>query len=450
MWRKGLTLSATFLLAIFLIVSCKKKNQTIGGTAINQNELLSSGGIDAFSIVTYSVNDGLDSLVTSETNTSVLGSYNDPVFGKVNGEIYTQLKLSSPNPVFAEGVITIDSVVLGMQYAGYYGNSGDQNIEVYEIHDPVGMFADSSYLASDEIGELTFGASTNLVYTDENPFGSTTNNIPDGGIYYLSTGGLTVIGDDTLSSSQLRIHLKREFGMKFITEAKDPASTTFDSNEDFFEYFKGLHIKTNNTSQSSGQGGMFYFDLKDTYSKMSIYYKIDGVTKTPFDLLINSETATFTHMNVDHSGTVLADIIADSTLGENQYYAQAYGTRAIIQIESLVNLPTNVIIHKATLDLPIQYQTGTKYAPSSDMVATTILEPGKYGFYSFVPYDSYNKRYQIDLRAYVQAVVNKEIENTGIAISPALFVSSVDRIIFNGKNSTNKDKPRLNIVYTEF
>ena len=54
MKRKGVILSATFLLSIFLIFSCKKKESSLGLNSIDQNELLSSSGVDTFSLTTYS------------------------------------------------------------------------------------------------------------------------------------------------------------------------------------------------------------------------------------------------------------------------------------------------------------------------------------------------------------------------------------------------------------
>ena len=94
-WRKGLVLSATFLFALFLSVSCKKKVNSVGQNTIEQNELLSSSGVDTFSITTYTISDNLDSLVTSNAVYGVLGSYNDPVFGPANAQIYTQVRLKA-------------------------------------------------------------------------------------------------------------------------------------------------------------------------------------------------------------------------------------------------------------------------------------------------------------------------------------------------------------------
>ena len=158
-WRKGLVLSATFLFALFLSVSCKKKVNSVGQNTIEQNELLSSSGVDTFSITTYTISDNLDSLVTSNAVYGVLGSYNDPVFGPANAQIYTQVRLKAFSPNFYPSVddtITIDSVVLGLEYAGfeyadYYGLTGIQKVDVYEITENVGLIDTVDYFMGSQL-----------------------------------------------------------------------------------------------------------------------------------------------------------------------------------------------------------------------------------------------------------------------------------------------------------
>ena len=65
-------------------------------------------------------------------------------------------------------------------------------------------------------------------------------------------------------------------------------------------------------------------------------------------------------------------------------------------------------------------------------------------------YSSSQKAFTISIREYIQSVILGEIENTELILSPFFFISSADRIIFNGKQTLNKAKPKLDIVYTEF
>jgi hypothetical protein len=434
MWRKGLTLSATFLLAAFFLIGCKKKNYQNGEGAINQSELLNSGAIDTFSLQTYTLFESPDSIIADNPALGILGSYEDPVFGGVSSEIYTQFRLQAANPNFGDvSLITIDSVVLGLEYAGYYGISGSQTVEVYRINDPEGMHIDSMYYTSHT---LATDMST-LV-----PVGSETLD--------FNTSSLTVVGEDTLDP-QLRIHLDTNLAWDIINESVISPST-FDSNDDFLQFFQGLHIKTNNGMQASGDGGLFYFNLGDANSKLSIYYTQDGETKV-YDLVINSECADFNHVEIVQSAEVQSTF-ENPTNGSDQFYAQSFGSRARVKFPSVKDIPENAVIHRATLELPIQYQAGTTYGPGTDISVLTYLEESDSTSYfsigSLGYYDESKKAFTIDLRAYLQAVVSGEVENHGLILSPLLFITSGDRIIFNGPNTTNKAKPKLSIVYTEY
>ena len=90
-WRKGLSLSATFLFILLVLAACKKHQTKIGKDAINSDEYLISGGIDTFKLTTSSVSDTVES---GDTYYNFLGSYNDPVFGTVDASFFTQLRLS--------------------------------------------------------------------------------------------------------------------------------------------------------------------------------------------------------------------------------------------------------------------------------------------------------------------------------------------------------------------
>ena len=139
--------------------------------------------------------------------------------------------------------------------------------------------------------------------------------------------------------------------------------------------------------------------------------------------------------------------------GQSQFYAQSFNSRAVVQIPGLSNIPKNAIIHKATLELPIQYQTGSKFSPGYDISVGTRLTVGANQIYNIGTtgiYDDYTKKFTIDLRSYTQAIVNDELENTELILSPILFITSGDRIIFNGQQSSNKAKPKFSIIYTEF
>lgn len=437
MWRKGIVLSATFLLSILFITSCKKLENNIGQNNIDQNELLFSDGIDTFQITTYSYFD--DSVISySPSGASafgVLGSYVDPVFGKYNAEIYTQLRLENFNPDFGDlSTITVDSFILSLEYLGQYGDAGVQDFEVYRLTDD--MSTDSTYYSSDIVADDT---GWNLV-------------MPGQESVYLDSDHPTILDGDTvaLPRPQVRIPLHTSVAKTMLIDAMSGAGY-FADNEAFLDYFKGLHIKTNNPMQMSGDGGAFYFNLNDADSRLTIYYTQNGEQET-FSLLINANGAKFNHVdiNMDGSGTAVEAVINDTVSGQIQYYSQAYGSRAVVEVPGLSNLPANAVIHRAVLELPIEYQTGQNYAPGLDATVAVMLDDRLTSVNALAAYDDFRKSFQVDIRAYVQAIVNGELDNLGLIFSPLLHNSSAERIIFNGPNTFNKEKPKMYILYTEF
>ncbi len=431
LWRKSFTLAATFLLIVLVIFSCKKKESTLGQGIIDQSELLSSDGVDTFSLKTYSYFD--DSVGSDNAPFVLLGSYNDPIFGTVTNEFYTQIRLSGNAPDFGDlSTVIIDSVILGLEYIGFYGETGTQTVEVYEIGED--FYVDSTYYS---FQTLTDATGTDLVLSGMNNLNFDTENT-------------TVIGGDTVDA-QLRIPLDTNFARALMVEAQS-GNGNFVDNDAFVSYFKGLHIKTNNGLQSSGTGGIFYFNVNDPLSQMTIYYRLAGESKS-FNFIINSNSADFNQVTLDNSTTSVGAVLADSTLGQIEYYTQSFGSRARVIFDGINNLPKTAVIHKAVLELPVSYQSNDNLHPGVNVSVATFIESGSTDLFSvnsIGEYNDFTKKYEIDLRSYVQAVINGDIENHGLVLSPILHNTSSIRIVFNGPNTGNKAKPKLTILYTEF
>lgn len=427
-WRKVFVLSATFLLALLVGISCKKKDNNLGLNTLDQNELLNSASVDTFSLVTFTIED--DSVITKDPAYAVLGNYNDPKFGTMEAGFYTQLRLSGVNPNFGGNPITVDSIVLGLEYSGYYGDFSPLELEVVEITES--LSSDSTYYAFSTLNVN----STNLI----EPGYETVTPDPD---------GVTVIGQDTVDT-QLRIRLKNSLASTLINEALTGSS--FASNDAFLTYFKGLRVRTTNGPMPNGKGGVFYFNLNDPLSKMTIYYTQDGTAKK-YDFVINTSCVDFNHVEINNAGKPVQTVINDTVSGMNEFYAQAFKSRAIVQIPGLSNLPKKIVVHKAELYLPVQYQTGSKYSPGFDISVASRPESNPNAFASIGvlgTYSEFQKHFKIDLRAYIQGVATGLAPNNELILSPRFFITSAERIIFNGPNTTNKKKPQLIITYTEY
>jgi len=427
------TTSFSLLIALLLLTcatSCKKKDSALGKDILDGDTYLYGTTTDTFDILSYTIEE--DSIITDNAANVVLGSYTDPTFGKFNASFYTQIRLAGIDPNFGDpSTIIIDSFVLALKYVGYYGDLKPQTFEVYELNEDINI--DSTYYA----------------FTNKS---TKPNNLVPLGLGTITPDPInkTIVGGDSLNP-QLRIPLDTNLAKALITEATS-GSATFSSNEAFLSYFKGIKIQTNNGTQASGNGGIFYFNLSDPASKMTIYFHQAGLSKT-FDLLINSSCADFTHIDKDYTGTPIDQILQDSTMGNTAFYAQAFNLRAVVKIPGLSALSKNKIIHRAELHLPIQFQSFYRYKPGVNISVATRIKESETAYTSLGvlgTLDDFNKEFKIDLKQYVQAILNQDIENTGLILSPRYFINSSERIIFNGKNTNNKFAPRLVVTYTTY
>lgn len=424
---------STLLLMLFVAAACNKKDTGLGKEIIDPDAILNGITTDTFELITYSILE--DSTETKNASNVLLGSYVDPKFGKVDASVYTELRLPGLNPNFGDPAqIVIDSFVLALEYVGYYGDLSPQTFEVYELSDSIQNDNEVKYYQFDTIATE--------------------------GVNWVAPGKGTITPDPINAAvvagaevdPQLRIHLDTNRAWDFINQSlTDPA--TFATNAAFQDFFKGLKIAVNNSNQSTGQGAILYLDINNNpASKMTIYFKLGSEQKT-YDFTINSNCADFTHVNHQQANTSVAALIADSTLGQKTFYAQANKMRAMVQIPGLDHLPQNIIIHRADLSLPVQFQTGYRYKPGSRITAASKLSASDV-FYTSLGiaglYSEANKQYDLDIRAYLQSLVNGKLENTGIVISPLYFRNSAERIVFNGIETNNKKQPKLVVTYTTY
>lgn len=425
-----------FLLIVGIVctgTSCKKQTYKNGNDLLASQYGINSVLVDTFTLNTYSV---MEDRVRCTNNTyTMLGIYNDPVFGKVNSSIYTNLLLENPGTTNFTNSQTIDSIVLSLQYNGYYGSPEHIFTEVYELSELMNV-GDTMYQNS-TVAHL----SENLV--DPN-FTSITPKPTE----------KSIVGTDTLSA-QMRIRLKSSFAQHLIDGV---AQGKYETQDAFKDFIKGLYIKVTNYNPSSGKGAVYYFNMKAVNSGLTIYYKDEDAVAKSFRYLINDKGVYFNHVDVARANTKVEKLLNDQTLGQKEFYAQAYGIRAVVEIPGIKKIPANAIIHSATLDLPFTSYYLDKFYPSASVTIgyyedNDLSKPKtiKNGYL----YNQTTKSFSIDLNNYAskllvaQDIVRGLINTQTFFIIPDNYVNSAERIIFNGKNTDYKSKPKLTVIYTQ-
>lgn len=441
-WRKASLLSACFVLTVSVLLSCKKKSSPLGTQVLSVDELLAAGGVDTFKLNTFTIDE--DSIPTDNQTYGTLGACHDPKFGIMNNSIYTQLSI--------EGKITlptnadlqqIDSVVLSLSYGGYYGKLTPQTFEVFELDDTL------------SISSTYYRNNTKPIKGSDLVDPSSATQTPNTTAKVLVNNSNSSSGYDTLNP-QLRLKLVNSLGQRFVEDAI-AGNVAFNSTSEFLSsnYFKGIRLSVANANPGPGSGGILYLKMGNQESKLTVYFHLFGeTTQRSFSLRLNGSSAYFNHSDIDHSGYHVADVLANPTSGQTNFYAQCFGLWGAIDIPSLSTLSKKSLVNNALLYLPVAYQNGNVYSPSQTITLVYKNENGENIVIqgSATTYNNNQKGFIINLRSYIQDVASGKLPNRTIYVipSPDLFSSTAERLIFNGPSTSYKTKPKLVIKYTEF
>lgn len=432
--RKVFQLSATFLLTLFILSSCQKDENDIG---IDLQGTDQAGTVitDTFTINTYVDFD--DSLRSTQTTRNLLGSYNDPELGFVKTGFYTQFRLSASDPNLGnQSTITVDSLVLSLEYAGFYGNTSAQTIQVYRLTED--MDIDQDY------------------YRFSSLMNDGVNYESTGSAYYPKYYEPVVVGTDTLSA-HLRIKLDNALGQELVNAA---FSGNMVDNETFTNYFKGFYLTVDNGNQSAGDGGIMYFNLLSQISKMTLYYTDNGTQKN-FDFIMNENTARFNVYENDYSGTYAEQVVNDKEKGNERFYIQSGALRGGIDfphLKSLVDAEGDIVVVKAELVLPAQITEGSPFYIPQELFLLELKDDGLQTFLldNYDPnhigglFDESSKSYRFIITRYIQNILNGNSENSSLRLLSPKHFASVERVVFNGQQSNLKDQPKLIVTYTKY
>ena len=266
--RKVIQLSAIFFLGLIVLMGCKKKEDGIGLNVQPQGDQLNVELIDTASIITYSIKE--DSLKSDELDgPSMLGTYIDPYFGKMDASIVSQIRLeASVDFTLSSGSLdslVIDSVIMYLALQGSFGNLDPQTFEVYQMDEDIDI--DSTYY-------------TNKLMATTGPNLAVSGPITPDPVSVGYVEGL--LTEYAILNIPLSIN---EFGWKMFNESGNTALSGNDGTGEFLDWYKGLVIKANNPVQGVNDGGIFYADMVNDFSKVTIFYRDTSGTTSEHDTL---------------------------------------------------------------------------------------------------------------------------------------------------------------------
>jgi hypothetical protein len=437
-YKNSLKQLGLFSFFVLSLAACKKPNEGVGADLLPSSDELFALSNDSTPLLAETYAESTSKLLSDHlTNlgsalagfsNNLIGTFNDPVFGKVKATSYVQFDKSLP-PTFTTQT-AVDSVVLSLVCSDtLYGNRLPMSVEVNWLLQRPYRF--SFYQANDVLP----AAEENIVLN-----GYTTVRPPQRGN----------------ANKAMRIRLTREAGELLIREAQRAQSGV----TNFLDEVKGLKI-----SSTSTDGQIVSFYVEDIGTKITVYYR-DRNEQTGFvsdqksyDFLFNANCEAYTHIEYDKSGTPLQNISTDTPIdGQQLAYVQSIGGAYVkidfSQVDWLKEFP-GATINNARLIVP--FESSNYYAVHS-LFLFDKLESGSFSVEvaETAPRNAAGY-YELNITRYIQDYLNGILTDGVMYLRPNLrhnYNSGtnlyVSRSVLHGPEFSN-DKTqnmRLAITYT--
>ncbi|MFI5451289.1 DUF4270 family protein [Pedobacter sp. UC225_61] len=405
-----------------------------------------------------------------------LGYMKDPLFGTTESSLAMAVNL--PNDAYDFGTTpVIDSAILVLNYGSeFYGDStSTYSIDVHPLN--VNISKETSFLSN-----------RNWTYNNQ-LIGNKTGKLYPTTAYKVTD---VVAGKaDTLRTvtPQIRIPLDKTYIQNNIANL---SATSLKYNSNFTQAFNGLHVQINKTN-STGNGGIAFFDFTGTTSALVLYYKKqNATTATVKDTvsinfpIANTKAPIAATIKHDYTGTPIATQLSNPTVQQSVTYLQPLvGLRNKIAFPYLSKFAANIgkiVVNKA--ELVIDVSTGTDIIPygvaprlalyrydiaeqrqnvPDNNSATQFssgdprsLTPTVFGGY----YNSVTKQYVFVVTSYVQDLLNGKTTDYGtfLAVTPTNeyqiypSISAAARSVIGSFKKTpvaGDNVMKLNIYYTK-
>ena len=427
-------LTGAILLLLVVAWGCKQGDQTLGVDLLPGVKILDTRYHQEKTSISTSVYTDTKIRV-DRPKYNLLGSFNDPVFGRTDASFVAQFRL----PFYRAFLPTaaIDSAVLIMTYKTIYGDTvSSQNLQVYELASSLNY--EAKYLSSFNVG--------NLAATE--PIG-TGNFIPK-----FRTDSTKV---DT-TTQVIRVRLKNSFGSSLL----GIDSLNLASSDLFLNVFKGLYIRSTpisrkgtlvsiinapmaNTTESNPRIFLYYHDAKSdtrsygceiTANSANVASYVHDYSNAKFYTNLNKENNTDSLIYIQPTGGIKSKILVPSlsTWKDSANYAinkatLTFHADTIMSDSRRYEMPKRLYL---TLD-----SLGTEIFP-----ADTKLSSSYYGGF----YDATTATYSFNVTQHLQQIITGKKQNYAFYLVQSERNFSAKRVVLKGLGSS---KPvELNIAYT--
>jgi hypothetical protein len=223
-----------------------------------------------------------------------LGSYQDPIYGKTDANLLTQISLSNPDPQFQESA-ELDSVILNIPY---FSTITEQTADgrTYKLDSVFGdgridfsIFRSNYFLRPFDPND---DFNSQAYYSDQTALFE--SNLDPAPIYQVQNfkpiaQQLTVItpsgssADTSKVSPRLRVALPTDYFNDLILE--NTGTNVLISNSNFQDFFRGLYFKVDGADNG---GVLSYLNFTSDEAKITLYYNYDFTDVSGEDSKLNS------------------------------------------------------------------------------------------------------------------------------------------------------------------
>lgn len=434
-----------FLSFVFL-ASCTTDETTIYevGNDFIENDI-QVRVIDTFAIKAGTFK--LDSLLTSSTNRILLGSVKDAKFGHLTAKSYLQL-LTSTFSISTDAVY--DSIGMVLNYDNYY--YGDTTkVQTYKLHRIIETFEPIE-------GDYFYNTSF-LDYDDE------------------TLGEISFLPKPNRETDSLFIKMDNVLGEEIFNKIVD---NDINTSDDFLQYFKGLAIVPDTTTDSNVIG----FNVSATSatsgnSSMRLYYSInddDSEDNSYFiDFVISSAAKQFNQIETDLSSSIFLGDFEDeeeiklSEETDDLIFTQSgSGIAARIEIptiKNLLELSENATTLSATLSFnpllgsyddnnPLPESLLVYVVDHKNRIINTLSDVEGITVSAILNQDdsefNENTYYTIDLSGFVEEILFSELNlNYALMIQYQDNSNNVNNLVIENDLSTN-NKIKLSVKYLNY
>ncbi|AWG20322.1 hypothetical protein FFWV33_01675 [Flavobacterium faecale] len=345
-----------FLLLILGVIAISCDSDIDAGNFVVGSEFLQTNNnvilVDTFAVNVSTIQ--IDSLVTSSRLRIAVGSYTDPIFGKVEAKSYFQLtgdsySINATSSDTDGSSYVFDSIRMVMKLDRYY--YGDTlKVHSFDIHR-----LQQNVKATLEDG--TFHNDSNLTYDAE-------------------ILGTVSYKPKPNSQDSVSVALSSVFGRALFQKLR---SNQIANSDEFVEYFKGFVITPTAGNSSSVMGFNLASELRLYYSKSPS----ESETSLVKTFNITDAAKQFNNFKLDKTGTVISDL-PSSTLnlsslktGNKSYIQSGTGVACRVEIpniKQLKRLYTNGVIVDAQLTIKPANGTYTDNYPLPDSLQVYVVD----------------------------------------------------------------------------